>query len=172
MDQFGRLRTFDASGRLLGETNTGFSWLGAVSGDDATGKLAFGGSSGALIVDPATGEVDPIPNSANVTSVGFARDGELLVIVGDDGSVRLWDVEQQISAGLICKGSGGASASPPWYDESTDSLWVATSGQVLRFPLDPQRWVDRACEIVGRDFTQAEWDRFVPGGEPLQSSCL
>ena len=28
------------------------------------------------------------------------------------------------------------------------------------------------CEIVGRDFTQAEWDRFVPGGEPLQSSCL
>ena len=123
-----------------------------------------------MIVDPATGKVEDVPGVGRVTSVGFARNGELLVTVSDDGDVRLSDVDEQISV-LLWKGSGGASPSPPWYDDATDSLWVATSGRLLRFPLDPERWVERACFVVGRDFTQAEWDQLVPGDEPLRSAC-
>ena len=30
---------------------------------------------------------------------------------------------------------------------------------------------ERACEVVGRDFTDEEWDRLVPGDVALQSAC-
>jgi len=48
---------------------------------------------------------------------------------------------------------------------------VSTSGKLLRVPLTPKRWVQRACELVGRDFTQDEWERFVPGDDLLVSAC-
>jgi hypothetical protein len=86
--------------------------------------------------------------------------------------VRLWDVEREQYAGLVWNGSGQAStASPSWYDEATETMWVASSGKYLGIPLNPERWVERACQIVSRDLTQAEWDRFVPGNEPLRSAC-
>ena len=42
---------------------------------------------------------------------------------------------------------------------------------LLEVPLDPELWIERACEVVGRDLTQAEWDLFVPGGGQPQSAC-
>jgi hypothetical protein len=72
---------------------------------------------------------------------------------------------------LMWEGSGAVIGSPSWYDESTDSIWTGSSGKLLQLPLDPGRWVERACEVVGRDFTQEEWDRLVPGDGSLQSAC-
>jgi len=46
-----------------------------------------------------------------------------------------------------------------------------TSGRLLEIPLDPERWVERACDIVGRDLTSDEWQRYVPGDEDVQSAC-
>ena len=31
-----------------------------------------------------------------------------------------------------------------------------------RYPLDPARWLARACTVAGRDLTRAEWDRYLP----------
>ncbi len=74
--------------------------------------------------------------------------------------------------GLVWNGTVGALlSSPSWYDESSDSIWVFTSGRLLEIPLDPQRWVERACDIVGRDFASDEWQRYVPGDEEVQSAC-
>jgi hypothetical protein len=58
-----------------------------------------------------------------------------------------------------------------WYDDESESLWLGTSGKLLQVPMNPHGWIDRACELVGRDFTQDEWDRFVPGNLPLRSAC-
>lgn len=46
--------------------------------------------------------------------------------------------------------------------------WPRRSKEI---PLDPARWVAKACEIVDRDLTQEEWDRLVPGDEPFRSVC-
>ena len=56
-------------------------------------------------------------------------------------------------------------------DDATDTVWVVTSGKLLQFSLDPQRWAQKACEIVGRNLTPDEWDRFVSGSGPVQSAC-
>lgn len=143
----------------------------ATSVDQATGLLALGGAGGVAIVDPTTSDVAVVLGVDNAVSVGFVRDGELLVIVEQDGTVRLWDVARGESIGVLWAGLGSASASPPWYDATTDSVWVATSGKLLRFPLDPDRWVEKACELVGRSLTQDEWTSYVPGDGPPQSAC-
>ena len=83
----------------------------------------------------------------------------------------LWDVERNQSAGLVWDGSSTAGGSPSWYDEATETIWVSTSGKLLQIPLNPERWIEPACEIVGRDLTQDEWDRLVPGGGLVQSAC-
>ncbi len=63
--------------------------------DPVSGRLVMPGLSGeAVIVDPASGEVRVLPDVDSVRSVAFARDGQLLVIVSNDGTVALWDLER------------------------------------------------------------------------------
>ena len=38
------------------------------------------------------------------------------------------------------------------------------------YPLDPARWLARACTVAGRDLTQAEWDRYLPD-RPYRPVC-
>ena len=180
IDGDGLVSTYDRTGTLVGEVETRggeFSTSGInveiVSLDPATGKLALAGRpGGALLVDPATGEIERLPVSDALTNLGWARNGELLAITSSDGTVRLWDVERSASAGVVWTGSGAVSGSPPWYDEATQTLWVSSSGKLVQIPLDPARWLELACEAAGRNFTQEEWDRLVPGDELLWFTCL
>ena len=93
------------------------------------------------------------------------------MIVGSDGDVRLWDTERNESAGFVWNGTGAGFPTSPWYDSAADSVWVVTSGNLIEIPLSVERWVRRACELVGRDLTQDEWDRFVPGRGRVVSAC-
>jgi len=174
IDADGTLNTYDSTGALTGDIETGVATIGFITVDPASGRVAFIGDGPApelVIVDPMTGAVDHLPDVGPVTNFGFGRDGELLALTGRNGRVRLWDVERKEYAGLVWNGSGASAGSPSWYDEATETMWVASSGKYLQIPLNPERWVERACEITSRDLTQDEWDRFVPGNEPLQSAC-
>lgn len=172
----GTFRHYDSTGSVVSEIDTGIfnPYLAAL--DHGSGRVAFAagtviGPDSAVIIDPATGEMHTIPDIGGVANIEFARDGELLAMMGFDGSVRLWNVEQQEFAGVIWDGTGARFNEALHYDESTDSLWVPSSGQLLRLPLNPARWVERACEFVGGDFTQTEWDEYVPDGGAVQSAC-
>jgi serine/threonine protein kinase/WD40 repeat protein/DNA-binding winged helix-turn-helix (wHTH) protein len=171
-DTDGTLHTYNANGEPIGEIETGARDALVNTMDPSTGLLAVASAPGAVVViDPASGKVEPLPGNDSVANLGFARGGQLLVITGFDGTVRVWDLVRQASAGLVWDGTGAGLSSPSWYDESSDSIWVFTSGRLLEVPLDPQRWVERACEIVGRDLTPEEWERYVPGDEAPQSVC-
>jgi hypothetical protein len=171
MGSTGRLRTYDASGRRTTELVTGLTDLYAVAGGASTGLLAFGGRPGAVIVDPQRQSFEILDDVGPVATLGFARDGELLVTVGADGTVRLWDVEAGEPLGTVWEGIGGASSSPPFHDPASDSVWVATSGRIIEIPLDPAAWVERACEVLDRQLSEAERDRFVPGDDPPTPVC-
>ena len=172
VDEDGTLHSYDANGVITGEFETGVNQPDSVRMEATTGVLGLISNPGVVaVVDPVTGEVDEIPGNGLVADIGFARDGQLLVIAGWDGAVRVWDLERGEPAGLVWNGSGVSEFSSTWYDPSSDSMWIFTSGRLLQVPLDPQRWVQRACEIVGRDLTQDEWDRYVPGDDAPQSAC-
>lgn len=170
----GRVATYDSNGVMEFTLDTGhrFDTNAAIAVDPNAGLLAVESfEEGVVIVDLHTGEVLPRPGIDDIQSLGFAQTGSLLVITNADGTVRLWDVERNVSAGLIWDGSGAASGSPPWFDESTSTVWFSTSGRVVEVSLDPERWVSRACELVTRELSQDEWDRFVPWGGEAQSAC-
>ena len=138
--------------------------------DPITGRLAIGGS-GVTIVDPDTGAVEALPQVDAVADLGFAANGTMLAITGRDGTVRLWDVERGVSAGLAWQGTAHGNAFTPENDPSADSMWVTSSGKLLQIPLTGELWIRRACDVVGRDMTRAEWERLVPGSGPVQSAC-
>ena len=107
----------------------------------------------------------------DVVNVGFVRKGEFLVTVGGDGSVRLWDLERGEFAGVLWDGTGAVAGPPPWYDAATDTVWVHTSGRLLQIPMDPAVWIEKACDVVGRELHGHEWENHVPWGEPQQPAC-
>ncbi len=79
-------------------------------------------------------------------------------------------MDQEVFGGVIWDGTGAGFFEYLRYDEPTDSLWLTSEGPIVRLPLNAERWVERACEFVGRDFTPQEWDQYVPSDEPLQSA--
>ncbi len=172
-DEDGTMHSYDENGQPTGRIETGAAVALVNTMDATTGVLALASNANSevVVVDPSTGTVARLPEQNAVANLGFARNGQLLVITGFDGTVTVWDLERHAPAGLVWDGTGVRPSSPPWYDP-TESLWVYTSGRLLEIPLSPERWVERACDIVGRDLTPDEWERFVPGDEPVQSACV
>jgi DNA-binding SARP family transcriptional activator len=167
----GWLRTYGSDGSWTDELATGLRTPRFAVTDPATGTVAIGGDDGAVIVDPSAAIVQPVADVGGVVGLEFARGGALLVIVEDDGTVRVWDTGRAERIGTVWTGDGTTSPSRPWYDESTDTVWVATSGAILQLALDPERWVDRICDLVSRELTVDEWSRLVPGDSPPRPAC-
>jgi DNA-binding SARP family transcriptional activator/WD40 repeat protein len=167
----GVVRTYDATARSVGEVSTSVDAPWLVVSDPITGLVAVGGERGAAVVDPEEQTSTHIDDIGPVASLTFVRDGELLVMVEGDGSVLLWDVDRSGLIGTLWTGDGNPPQATPWYDASTDSVWVATSGTLLRFSLDSDRWAERLCDLVGRELTADEWHRFVPGDAPQRAAC-
>jgi len=149
-----------------------------LSPDDLLGNLAFspdgrllagGGIEGVLYVVDAT-TLEPVWEPAAVhdewlLQTEWLADGRTVVTTGRDGTVSLFDAERGLVRGRPLRASGepgeGYAHLVP---EATDELVVLSGNRTGRsYPLEPSVWLDELCAIVGRDFTRAEWDRYLPG---------
>ena len=172
IDAAGTLFIFDSAGQATSEIATGVVDAAILTVGKGGEGLAVAASTGGLvIVDPLSGQTNELPDVNFAGGIAFADGGERLVVTTLDGTVQLWDIESASMFGTLWSGSGAVVGSPSWFDESTDSVWVGSSERLLSIPLTPQRWVDRACELLTRDLTAAEWDRLVPGAIPQRSTC-
>ena len=98
-DEDGILHSYDENGDPTGELATGAELAIINTMDPTTGVLAGASQiGGVVVINPATGEVEQLPKRARVANLGFARDGQLLVITGFDGTVRVWDLERNTPA--------------------------------------------------------------------------
>lgn len=178
IDFDGELQEFDQAGEPVGPpvaTGAVEPYALTLSADGTT--LALGGLDDLReptvnIVDLTTGESHVVPVGGLVSAMGTTPDGSQVVLAMFDGSVRLYDTEQRTVPTILWNGSGAFDSEPGWYDEANSSMWMNSGGQLLQIPLDPQRWIERSCQIVGRKLTLDEWERLVPGDEPLRSVCL
>jgi WD40 repeat protein len=131
--------------------------------------LAGGGFGGMLhVFDTATWDYATEPASVQddlLLQVEWLRDGRTVVTAGANGKVSLFDVEREQLRARPLRASGepveGYAHLVPG---ATDEL-IALSGERTgwRYPLRPGDWLDEACSIVGRNFTVAEWARYLPG---------
>ncbi len=107
-----------------------------------------------------------------VLDVEWLPDGNTVVTAGKDELVSLYDVERDLvrSRALpasVHPGDGFTFLLP----SPTGSVVVFNEGEVgHRYPLDAEGWLARACDVAGRDLTQAEWDRYLPG-TPYRPVC-
>jgi WD40 repeat protein len=110
-------------------------------------------------------------HSSAVNSVTFSPDGRRLAAGGDDGYIMIWDVSHprvpyrlatlvlpHFVRSLAFRPDGNTLASGSF--DNTLILW----------DFDPQSWAAKACQRVGRNFTQAEWAQYFPN-EKYRKTC-
>jgi glucose/arabinose dehydrogenase len=126
--------------------------------------------------DAATGKPvsAPLPGTTGfVQQLSTSRDGGLVAASGDDGSLVLLDAAHYRRL--------GAALPPPARTTETPVLAVVDSrrarlvavysnGEASVWPLDPARWLARACAVPGRHLTPTEW-RLYLGALPYDPAC-
>jgi WD40 repeat protein len=125
------------------------------------------------ILDPETGRVVGEPLSADGTqlqSVAVSRDGRLVGAVSRDGSLRLWDRSTGRAIGPPLLAHDKQAIGIAWLADGT-LVTASLGGSLIAWDTAPDGWADRACELAGRDLTRAEWNRYLPPGEPYRRTC-
>jgi hypothetical protein len=164
------LRTYDANDGYVGEIRTGVRFP-ILAARHESGVLAVGGLSGGVLVEPESGAVSELAGAGVLRGLAFSTDGARLVGVGSDGVVGLWDAGNGELVGHLWTVTNDTEYSAPWFDAEKGTVWVTSGERLLELHLEPSRWIERACDFVARDLTFEEWERFVPGDEPLHSAC-
>ncbi len=126
-------------------------------------------TSAAAVPIVLTGHTGPL--------TALATGGRWLLSASDDRTTRLWDLEEcnpsehaRILSGhdgaitsVAINGSSGRFATGS--ADKTARAWdINTLSQVdSSLPQDPAKLVDLACHTAGRNMTEAEWNRYLPG---------
>jgi len=105
-------------------------------------------------------------------SVAFSPDGQTLAaVVTNQNSFILWDVASRQPLGQPFVGVQG----PIVFSLDGKQLVSGsglTSASLVLWQVDPQAWKERACQIVSRNFTLAEWNKyFGDRQEPYHKTC-
>ena len=95
--------------------------------------------------------------------VSYSGDGTQLVTTGS-GAVELWDAESLEHVATLTAGSQDDIASARAMADGHTILLAHPRGQVLRWDIRPEKVLDFACALAGRNLSADEWDRYVGQG--------
>ena len=143
---------FSPDGRLLATA----SFDGSVRLWDGASRLPLG--------QPLAGHTE------TVTAVAFSPDGRLLATASADRSVRLWDVASRQPLGEPLTGHTEEVFAVVFSPDGT-LLATASADDTARVWATPSTWVSRSCELVGRNLSQDEWERYVGSDKQYVRHC-
>ena len=169
----GRPQAFSSDGRRL-----------AVASEDA-------GSGSVRVLDTATGRpiASPMETRQPIASGAFSPDGRTLALLTESASltapktysVELWDPVRgtRLSAEDLVRWTASQRSvlapSVAFRTTASGTADVVVGGierQPLEWTLDPDAWRRAACAVVPRDFTPAEWQRYVGSVEDYEPTCM
>jgi WD40 repeat protein len=138
-------------------------------------RLAVGVETGLVYTfDVASGKPLHEPARAHSSWVGqveWLPDGRTVVSTGEDGQIVLYDAERGVLRATMPASSGGGPAHTYLLEVDGDGIFaLAGERSGRRYPLDVRRWLDRACEVAGRDLTRDEWAGYLPD-RPYRRTC-
>lgn len=100
--------------------------------------------------------------------LSFSPDGQLLAVCNGSISVNIWHLDELSAPSITIEGRVDD------FSFSPDSKIIATvsgeSEEVSLWIVDFDLLMEISCQVVGRNFTQSEWDRYFPG-EAYRITC-
>lgn len=158
----GEFRTYDDAGELVRRFDAApGDWRPAADATPDGEGIVFGGN-GLVVIDPEEERSLVITDVGTVVNLALTPDGTRAIVGARDGVYRLWDPEEGRPTGVLYDGSPVALGRPG-IEEDGRFAWLSTPGRAIRVPIEPPAWIERACEVVDRELTDAEWDAHVPG---------
>ena len=141
--------------------------------DPSGTRLAIGSTdtNDVVIVDLETRTIETVPGVRRAKTFGFNADGSVRAMSLRDGTIRLHEVGEGVPVTVFTATRPGSAAESGWYDPANDSVWMPIGDAIVDVLLDADLWAARACGVLSRDFTQTEWNPYVPGDLPLRPVC-
>lgn len=153
-------------------------WAYTVAMDPAAheGKetlLAEGHPYGFSIWNYTTGKPAGSADMGNtvVRSAKFSPDGRRVAVGMDNGALRMWDVTagRWIGDDVVHAGEAGTNFGPraAFSPDGRRMVWGGPHGSFREWDwdIDPDKWVQRGCALVGRNMTEQEWQLHYPHKE-------
>jgi WD40 repeat protein len=111
-----------------------------------------------------------IPSTGGL--VALSHSGQLLAVYelggnGRSAQVALWDLTQMQRVGLTLSDVWSRDSTRLAFSED-DSILFSSSG--MAWDLEPAAWKAAVCSMAGRDFTTAEWTKYM-GTAPYHAIC-
>jgi hypothetical protein len=157
---------------------------GEVLAESAPGIRNVAARNGTVIASTITGrifEVDPLtlepiglpfPGITGAASdLALDSSATRLMVRGDDETLRIYDVASRtplgdpidldrffMESGAVLRDDGLAAA-------------AVTGRGIVVWDLDPQHWIEAACQLAGRNLTHAEWDQYIGDLAPYRQTC-
>jgi protein-S-isoprenylcysteine O-methyltransferase Ste14 len=110
------------------------------------------------------GTWEAVPGSA-VTSLLITRDSKFLIL-GSPGAASIWSLDPSTSGGVTLDVDPVHPDAPVFVGTSDGGrtiTTITTAGTGVRtWTVDPDRLLEHACQVAGRNLTQQEWSDVLP----------
>jgi WD40 repeat protein len=103
-------------------------------------------------------------------AMSFSPDGRVLASSGSDSKIFLYDVGSGEMLGEAIGPDRNSWLYAEYRADRNEIVGYFDDGSMAEWDVDPASQVRTACQIAGREMTQSEWARLLPG-RPYQPIC-
>jgi WD40 repeat protein len=137
-------------------------------------RLAVGATTGEVgMIDLGSGEWVRPPIDAHegwVERVAIAPDGATFASSGHDGQVTLWDGRTGDRLATLQPGDENVWTTVEFQPDGHTLLVAGRDGAVYTLDTRLESWIDRACDVAGRNLSEEEWAEAI-GDRPYHETC-
>ncbi|MEM7346564.1 MAG: WD40 repeat domain-containing protein, partial [Chloroflexota bacterium] len=124
--------------------------------------------------DASSYEVADLPllgHTDHVFALAFDPNGHYLASGDTLGQVILWDLATRQPLTNQFQGHTDAIIDMAFLPDQEGMIVLSGDTQAILWDLSLDSWQEQACQIVGRNLTEAEWEQYL-GDAPYRTTCI